>query len=382
MRKIYLVRHGKPDFPDDGRWCLGRTDLPLGTLGKLQASLLGKESEGWLLNAVFCSPLARARETAEPILSALNAAGAAEKTLSVYEDLTELDAGVWDGHSFEEIKLRWPDLYETRVDASIPIPGQEPYEEAQKRFLRGLYAAVDNSIGNIAIVAHTTVFCLALCALTGRSPYELRSFRLPYGSYTVLEQEAPGCALSVCPEAIGLLPSPPPDEELCTALLYASDLTSDSVVRHCMAVRDEALRIASALNAARPEAPLDLKLVEAAALLHDVARFAPEHEKVGAEYLEELGYPEVSEVIRQHKELDSPEINEAAVVFIADKCRKGELPVTVEQRFSFKLQSFNEPEALASAKRRYALACEVRSRINGACGSEIIRAGSFEDAFA
>ena len=43
MREIYLIRHGMPDFPGGARMCLGRTDLPLGLRGRLQAALLGAE---------------------------------------------------------------------------------------------------------------------------------------------------------------------------------------------------------------------------------------------------------------------------------------------------------------------------------------------------
>jgi len=238
-----------------------------------------------------------------------------------------------------------------------------------------------NTSGDIAVATHKSVIALSLCYVYGKSCYDILDYKTPYGSYTVLYYDENTGDLSADPACIGIVPHSELCDELCLELLYASDLTTDSIVRHCRAVSDEALRITDALNAADPGL-LNRDLVRAAAMLHDVARLAPDHERLGAEYLKALGYPEAGDIIRQHKELDSPEINEAAVVFIADKCRKGELPVTVEQRFSFKLQSFNEPEALASAKRRYALACEVRSRINGACGSEIIRVGSFEDAFA
>ena len=40
MRKVYLVRHGHPDIPLGERWCLGRTDLPLAAVGRMQAALL------------------------------------------------------------------------------------------------------------------------------------------------------------------------------------------------------------------------------------------------------------------------------------------------------------------------------------------------------
>ena len=43
MKKLYLIRHAKPDFPPGERMCLGLTDLPLGKLGHLQSVFLGEE---------------------------------------------------------------------------------------------------------------------------------------------------------------------------------------------------------------------------------------------------------------------------------------------------------------------------------------------------
>ena len=45
MRRVYLIRHGHPDFPLGAHMCLGRTDTPLGPLGRMQAALLGEELE-------------------------------------------------------------------------------------------------------------------------------------------------------------------------------------------------------------------------------------------------------------------------------------------------------------------------------------------------
>ena len=63
MRKIYLIRHGQPELPGGERICLGSSELPLSTLGRLQACLLGLELGG-RVSAVFSSPLSRARDTA------------------------------------------------------------------------------------------------------------------------------------------------------------------------------------------------------------------------------------------------------------------------------------------------------------------------------
>ena len=57
---------------------------------------------------------------------------------------------------------------------------------------------------------------------------------------------------------------PNPTPERCIELLKENGC-SDEVIKHCMAVRDVALKIAKKADA-------DLKLVEAGALLHDIGR--------------------------------------------------------------------------------------------------------------
>jgi uncharacterized protein (TIGR00295 family) len=58
--------------------------------------------------------------------------------------------------------------------------------------------------------------------------------------------------------------NPIPTPERCIELLQENGC-SDEVIKHCMAVRDVAVRIAKKADA-------DLKLVEAGALLHDIGR--------------------------------------------------------------------------------------------------------------
>ncbi len=67
MRGIWLIRHGHPDFPLDAHVCLGRTDTPLGALGRMQAAQLGEALRGTTFGGIFSSPLTRCCETAAPL---------------------------------------------------------------------------------------------------------------------------------------------------------------------------------------------------------------------------------------------------------------------------------------------------------------------------
>lgn len=182
MREIYLIRHGMPDFPGGARMCLGRTDLPLGLRGRLQAALLGAELGE--AGECFCSGLIRSRQTAELM-------GFASPV--IIPGLEEMDAGDWDGLSFDEIRRRWPEYYERRGrERSLPPPCGEEFGPASRRFLTAVKRAAALSRGDIIIVSHSSVIQTLLCTLEGR-PFDCaRDFELPYGSVTRLRADASG----------------------------------------------------------------------------------------------------------------------------------------------------------------------------------------------
>ena len=64
MRTIYLIRHGKPEFPDEQKYCIGRTDLPLSEEGRTQIRALGETFAGRRIEKIYTSPLKRCRESA------------------------------------------------------------------------------------------------------------------------------------------------------------------------------------------------------------------------------------------------------------------------------------------------------------------------------
>ena len=90
MKKIYMIRHGEPAFPDGKRMCLGSTDLPLSEKGILQAKAAARILEGEDFT-LFASPKLRAMQTAEVF----------QRPITVIDDLRELYAGQWDGLTFE-----------------------------------------------------------------------------------------------------------------------------------------------------------------------------------------------------------------------------------------------------------------------------------------
>ena len=344
-RKIWLIRHAMPDIPLGERWCVGgRSNFPLGRLGRIQAARLSfvKELEG--VQAVFASPLVRAVETARPLCAAPR----------IMPGLEEQDMGVWDGLPFREIMLRFPELYAARErDPSLLPDGAESEEAVAKRMREAILRCLRESEGDIALVSHKG----AIAAITGE-----RS-KLGYTSLTVLEEE--NGALYV--RDIGRSPRPELTDALCLAMLRAAG-ADDALVAHCRAVTALADELCARLK--EKGLSLDSGAIHTAALLHDIAKGERDHAAVGGLWMKELGYPAVAEIVRQHTEPDSDALNEAGLVFLADKLVRGAQRVELEERFSASLAKCKTPEAQRAHARRFALARSLKEKTDRLTGAE------------
>ena len=70
---LLFVRHGQTEW-NARRWIQGRTDIPLNEMGREQARAQAKALVGTEIDVIYASPMLRARETAEIIQQASNAA--------------------------------------------------------------------------------------------------------------------------------------------------------------------------------------------------------------------------------------------------------------------------------------------------------------------
>jgi len=130
------------------------------------------------------------------------------------------------------------------------------------------------------------------------------------------------------------------------------------------------MEVAGFLGEALTEAGFDLSLplVTVGALLHDLGKTQclgtlANHAELGAGILEELGYPHLAQVVREHVHLDANikdprPLREAELVNYADKRVLHEEVVTLVARFAdLKLRYGRTPEALARIH-----ATQVKSR--------------------
>ena len=147
--KLLVVRHGETQFNVEHRY-LGALDPELTAKGIAQATALHSALPVHI-DAIVCSPLRRAHETAR-ILS--NARGILPMVVDTFR---ERNVGVFEGLTQEEAKVQFPELWArdvTRLWESAPTNG-ETIDEVFQRVAKGLSDLYASHAGTVvALVAH------------------------------------------------------------------------------------------------------------------------------------------------------------------------------------------------------------------------------------
>jgi probable phosphoglycerate mutase len=155
-RRLYLIRHGKADVRSSGEATTSRgvvADPPLDATGREQASLLARRLRRMPgPAAIYCSTLARARQTIEPFVDETGVA------VTYDESLAEWYAGDWEFKEFEELLAEHPEM-PRRVLLQDPVfhlaPAGEPFDDFQRRVIDTIEAALGaHPDGDVWIVCH------------------------------------------------------------------------------------------------------------------------------------------------------------------------------------------------------------------------------------
>jgi hypothetical protein len=164
-----------------------------------------------------------------------------------------------------------------------------------------------------------------------------------------------------------------PSRQACERILLERFGADSPVAAHCRAVARLSLFLAGRLNAGGDR--LDLELIQAAALLHDLAKGKPHHAAAGAAILRGMGYGAVADLVACHMELphrDGDAIHAVDLLFLADKLVEGTSFVPLETRFRRRLERHHHDlPVLAKITRRLEYARMIQRRVEERLGLSI-----------
>jgi broad specificity phosphatase PhoE len=156
---IALARHGETAYNAQRRF-QGHLPVPLNERGREQAHELARLAAQRTWATLICSPLARARETADIVGAAIGHHPIEDARFA------ETDCGDWTDRPFDDVQRDEPELFAAylRGDPEFAYPGGESFHHQQLRVLEGIDAARMGPRPAL-IVCHRGSIRLALAAL-------------------------------------------------------------------------------------------------------------------------------------------------------------------------------------------------------------------------
>jgi broad specificity phosphatase PhoE len=166
-------------------------------LGERQARALGERFATIRIDALYSSPLARARTTADAVASVTN--------LDVFEDarLQEYDFGEVSGLTWREIRDQHPEI--ARAYREEPGFPEFPGDEGRESFAARVSAAFSEIVGKhkeddaVAVVTHGGPILIHVMASLGYQYTRPSRFRVDNTSVATIEYNArPGPSVPAC----------------------------------------------------------------------------------------------------------------------------------------------------------------------------------------
>ncbi|MBW2183610.1 MAG: histidine phosphatase family protein [Deltaproteobacteria bacterium] len=157
--RLYLARHGETTLSSEFRY-VGHMDVDITENGVVQMYKLRDRLKNECLNALYSSDLIRTKKGAEIIASCHDI-----KPIAC-EEFREINLGIWEGLTREEIIEKYPDEYRGRLDdlAHAGVKEGESFKDLQKRVMKKLTPVLNELKGkNILLVAHGGVNRVILC---------------------------------------------------------------------------------------------------------------------------------------------------------------------------------------------------------------------------
>ena len=180
---FFLLRHGATVWNRERR-VMGRQPIPLSEEGRAQIVSLTPHLAGLDIEAVWTSPLLRARATAEIVAEALGGLPVHDE-----EGLTEVDYAAWEGRTF-------PDLIDDhayrefrRDPIASPIPGGgESLLDVRARVYGAMARIAAHAAGRrVLVVSHGDPLRVVLCGCLQLGLHECRRVRVDNGALSAIE---------------------------------------------------------------------------------------------------------------------------------------------------------------------------------------------------
>ena len=174
---LYILRHGKTDWNNKKR-IQGKTNIPLNEEGRQQAREAAVEYKDVHLDVCYCSPLIRAKETAELLLAGRDVPIVFDKRLE------EMGFGIYEGvaESFSIPDCPVNELFWHPENYTVPVEKGESLDELFARTSAFLEEKVKPDLAagkDVLIVAHGATNSCIVTQIKNRTRAEFWAEGIP-----------------------------------------------------------------------------------------------------------------------------------------------------------------------------------------------------------
>jgi len=182
--ELILIRHGETQWNNQRRIQGGSSDIELNETGRNQAEKLGLSLKEREINAIYSSPLKRARDTAQAVASHHNL------EMHIEPGLRELEVGELEGVTAESLGTDFSNflIHWQNGNGAEKLPGGgESLIDLQNRAWSVVKQIVDNNQGAAAVVTHYFVILAVISAALELPLPSIRRFRVQVSSISILD---------------------------------------------------------------------------------------------------------------------------------------------------------------------------------------------------
>lgn len=161
--RLIVVRHAQSES-NEAKFYAAATNVNLTELGRLQAEETAAFLREYSIDRAYSSPMVRVIQTAKPIVRGR------ELALELVPNLREIDGGIWEGLSYQEIETcyhheRWLWYHDF---INCVCPGGDSVYQLYARVKNAFEAIIEENRGKTVLVAsHATPIRLMLTLFKG-----------------------------------------------------------------------------------------------------------------------------------------------------------------------------------------------------------------------
>jgi len=177
--KLYLVRHTKTDCVPGV--CYGRSDVGLDGSFEVEKETLLKKLSDIEFEEIYSSPAIRCSLLAEAFSGKV-------KSIKYDDRLKELDFGIWEGKTWNEIEKSEEAKLWYKDYVNIPCPGGESYSDLLERvesFILDLKKIISDK--NILIICHGGTIRAFYSIINKIPPQKAFDLKIDYGQILEIE---------------------------------------------------------------------------------------------------------------------------------------------------------------------------------------------------